>query len=199
MANSDAPAIDSRRYAFFTVVPEGWSVLLGMLYGIDPVRLLEAFRQHLYRSATVLGLNLEGQLFVALHGAYDPATKTFPVHLHGLARGGMIPIVDGLRDLPKYRRAMPNDGRDAANTPVHISSGPSANMPDQLTYMLKRYWPERETYLDTDGLRKAYGGPTKGIRGPAYAEHLAFLNNWRLEDLTMIMGMRATSKGLVVL
>jgi hypothetical protein len=184
--------------AVFTVIPEDWSVPLGTLYLVDPPRLFAAFRQHLYRSAMALGVGLEGQLFVALHGAYDPATKTFPLHLHGMARGGMIPIVDGLRKLRKYRPAQQGDGRDAANTPVHITVGPLWNMPDPLTYLLKRYWPQRETYLDKTGVRKSYGGKKKGIRGPAYTEHLQFLHRWRLEDITMLMGMSASKQGIVI-
>lgn len=196
-ANRTATVPGSCPYAVFTVVPEDWSVLLGMLHLVDPRQLLATFRQHLYRSAMALGVGLEGQVFVSLHGAYDPATKTFPLHLHGMARGRMISIVSGLRDLRKYRPAQPNDGRDAANTPVRISIGPLSNMPDPLTYFLKRYWPERETYVDKNGVRKAYGGKQKGIRGPAYIEYLGFLNRWRLEDLTVLIGMNATKNGIV--
>jgi len=197
-ANRTATAPGSCPYAVFTVVPEDWSVLLGTLYLVDPRRLLAAFRQHLYRSAMGLGVGLEGQLFVGVHGAYDPATKTFPLHLHGMARGGMIPIVDGLRKLGKYRPAQQGDGRDAANTPVRISVGPLSNMPDPLTYFLKKYWPARETYVDEHGVRRAYGGKHKGISGPAYIEYLQFFHRWRLEDLTMSMGMHATQNGIIL-
>lgn len=197
-ANPLAKAPGDCPYAVFTVIPQGWSVLLGMLYLVQPALFLQAFRQHLIRSAAHLGELLEGQLFVALHGAYDPATQTFPLHLHGLARGGMIPIVGGLRNLRKYRPAQRGDGRDAANTPVRISVGPLSNMPDPLTYILKRYWPQRETYVDENGVRKAYGGKQKSISGPAYTEYLQFLDRWRLEDLTMLIGMHATREGIIV-
>jgi len=183
-------------YAVFTAIPEDCSVPLGTLHHVDPTRLMAAFRQHIIRSAQRLGVPVEGQLFAALHGAYDPATSSYPLHVHGIATGGMVKIVDGLRDLRKYRPVQPNDGRDAAHTPVRLGRGPLTNMPEPLTYVMKRFWPLRETYLDSDGLRKAYNSKVARIRGEAEIEHLRFLDKWRIEDVTLMMGMHATKAGL---
>ncbi len=182
----------------FTVIPENWSVLLGMLYTVYPAKWMATFRQHLYRSAELLGMQLEGVLFAALHGAYDPATGTYPLHLHGVGTGNYIQALDGLRLLGKYRPAQPHDGRDAAHTPIYMSRDTLTNMPDPLTYILKRHWPQRETYLGSDGLRKAYGGKPKRLPEPAHSEVLQFLDRWRLEDMTLMMGMSVTKNGLVL-
>ncbi|SFP45547.1 hypothetical protein [Sphingomonas rubra] len=190
----------SRRevYALFTTIPENSSVLLGMLYLFNPVRFMAAFRQHLYRSAAKMGVAMEGQLIAFLHGAYDPTTKSYPLHIHGIAVGPMVQIVDGLRHLRKYRPACPHDGRDAAITPVLVQRGPLTNMPDPITYPMKRFWGLRETYMDVDGLRKAYNSKAVRIRGEAEIEYLRFLDRWRLEEVTLLMGMHATSAGLMV-
>lgn len=185
-------------YAVFTAIPENMSAPLGTLHRVDPTRLMAAFRQHIIRSAQRMGVPVEGQLFAALHGAYDPATNSYPLHVHGIVTGGMVKIVNGLRDLPKYRPAQPNDGRDAAHTPVRLSRGPLTNMPEPLTYVMKRFWPLRETYLDSDGLRKAYNSKVTRIRGLAEVEYLRFLAKWRIEDVTLMMGMHATKAGLMV-
>lgn len=184
-------------FATFTVIPEGLSVPLGQLATFCPTLLKKAFRQHLIRSAARLGVTVEGQLFAALHGAYDPTTRSYPLHFHGCAAGVMVSIIAGLRDLRRYRPAQPHDGRDAAITPVRIARGPLSNMPEPLTYIMKRFWPLRETYLDADALRKARKGPVRRIRGEAEIEYLQFLHKWRIEDTTLIMGMHATKAGLI--
>lgn len=183
--------------AAFTVIPANSSVPLGMLHLFNVVLWMAAFRQHLIRSAALLGIKPEGFLFACLHGAYDPATQTYPMHLHGVATRDMIAVLEGLRQLRKYRPAQPCDDSDRANVPVWISRGSLTNMPAPLTYVMKSYWPVRETRLDADGIRRAVSGKVQQIRGPAYSEYLQFLDAWRLEDVTLMMGLRATREALV--
>lgn len=198
MMHDAAPtSLATAQYATFTAIPGNSSVPRGELDRFDPKRYIASIRQHLIRSAAKLGVAVEGQLFAALHGAYDPTTQSYPMHVHGVAIGGMIDIVDGLRDLRKYCPAQPYDDRDAANTPVRLSRGPLTNMPAPATYTLKGFWGLRTTYVDSDGLRKAYAGPVRRIRGEAEIEYLQFLDRWRLEDVTLLMGMRATRSGLL--
>ncbi len=177
----------------FTAVPEGSSVPLGQLLDFDPARYMASFRQHVNRVIAIMANKPDGILFACLQGAYDPATETYPIHLHGSATGGMIQAVDGLRQLKKYAPAEPWDGRDAANTPIVMSRGPLTNMPAPLTYILKRYWPKRETYMGSDGRWKAYSHPVQRIPEPAHSEYLMFLDSHRLEELTLLMGMHTTN------
>ena len=197
-ARSKGPRSEHCKACTLTLVPENSSVPLGKLETLDAAGYIERIRGHLNRVIARTPAKPDGFLFACLHGAYDPGTRSYPLHLHGIASDGMIDVVDGLRNLGPYAPAQPFDGRDAANTPILVSRGPLTNMPDPLTYLMQRWWPERETYLDIDGLRKAYGGKRKGIRGPAEVEYLTFLDKWRLEDITLLMGIHVTKAGLVV-
>ena len=151
--------------ATFTVIPAGSSIPLGQLGLFNVILWLAAFRQHLIRSARLLDIKPAGFLFACVHGAYDPATQTYPIHLHGLASGDWLAVIDGLRALRKYRPAHPFEDSDRANVPVWMSRGPLTNMPAPLTYVLKSYWPVRETRLDADGIRRAVSGQVQRMPG----------------------------------
>jgi hypothetical protein len=192
------PSRAERPYACTaTIRAEGWSVPQGQLWNFDALAFKQQFRGHLNRVMAEMGGNPGGCLMAGLHGAYDPTTDSFPLHYHLIVTGVMIDVVAGLRDLRMYAPAQPYDGRDAAIHPIRISSKPLSNMPEPLTYVLQRWWPLRETYLGEDGIRRAYGGMRRGIRGAPEAEYLMFLDRCRLEDLVLLMNMHVAATGLV--
>lgn len=183
--------------AVFTVKPLNWSPPLHELDTFDVERRFEAFRQHANRVINTMDDRPTGWLFAHLHGAYDPATQSFPLHLHGFATGGMIDVIDGLRKLSMYAPARPHDGRDAANTPIVINRDPHS-MPYGIHYfLLQRWWPLRETYLGKDGLRHAFRVPRQRIPEPAHSEYLQFLDSYALDKLMLRIGITVSANGLV--
>ena len=188
---------DSLSVCTATIRAEGSSIRRGQLLDLDARALRQQLRGHLNRVMARMGGNPGGSLMAGLHGAYDPATDSYPLHHHAIAKGGMIDALDGLRNLGMYKPAQPHDGRDAARTPVLISNRPLTNMPEPLTYILQRWWPLRETYLSDDGIRRAYRHSRRAIRGEPEAEYLMFLDRWRLEDLILTINMQVTAAGLV--
>lgn len=171
----------------------------GQLHSFDVNRYVHSkFRGDLNRVARGLGGMPSGWLIAALHGAYDPNTRTYPMHIHGLASGGKIEVIDALRDLPMYQPAVAGDGRDAARTPIVMSREPLVNLPSPISYILKSYAPLRPTRLATDGLRSAIPTRVKRIPEPAHTEYLRFLDRWTINQLTLVMGMHACDDGLVV-
>lgn len=187
---------DSLSVCTATIRAEGSSVPRGQLLNFDLRAFKQQHRGHLNRVMAGMGGNPGGSLIGGLHGAYDPATDSYPLHYHLIAKGRLIDVVDGLRELGMYKPAQPHDGRDAARTPVMISNKPLTNMPEPLTYILQRWWPLRETYLSEDGIRRAYRHPRRAIRGEAEAEYLMFLDRWRLEDLILTINMQVSAGGL---
>lgn len=185
----------------FHVIVEGASVPLGQLLDYDAPAHIKRFRSHLYRVARLQhGGMPSGLLFAAFHGAYDPSTQTFPVHIHGIATGGKVALIDSLRTLRMYKPAVAGDGRDAAITPIMRSRAALVNMPDPVTYIMKSYWPLRPTRLDADGLRRAIPCKVQRITDePAHSEYLQFLDKWAADKLTLIMGMHVTKSGLIAL
>lgn len=182
----------------FHVIVENSSEPLDRLLDFNARAYMGRFRSHLYRVArNQLGGMPPGLLFAALHGAYDPNTQTFPIHIHGVATDGKIAAVDLLRSLPMYEPAAAGDGRDAALNPVWMAAQPLVNMPDPITYIMKSFWPLRPTLPRFDGLRRAVRVKVRRItHEPAHSEYLRFLDKWRLNDLTLIMGMHVANNRL---
>ena len=182
----------------FHAVMEGSSIPLGMLDSFDVERYLQRFRGHLYRAARELGGMPAGVLFAAIHGAYDPNTRAFPIHIHGVATGGKTALIDALRQLSVYQPAVAGDNLDAARNPILMPRQPVRDLAGAIGYAVKAYWPLRPTFLAADGLRRAIKVQVSRIREePASSEYLRFLDKWTINQTTLIMGMRASSCGLV--
>lgn len=179
----------------FHVIPPTFSVPSGDLHTKHPRQLLKQFRRHLYGAGAA---DADGILFAALDGAFDPAPERYPLHIHGLASGGMIAVLDKLRETRTYKPAAPGDGPDRANTPIVVARAPLTNLPDPITYIMKSYWRLRETELGDDGVRRAVDSNVMRIPKPAHSEHLLWLSRWKAKDLILMMGLRVINKKLTV-
>ena len=198
-AANPIPRIERPDPCPFHVMMEGSSVPLSRLDAFDVENYLERFRGHLYRAAQEhMGGMPPGVLFASIHGAYDPNTRTYPLHIHGIVTEGKIALIDALRPLPMYQPAVAGDNRDAARTPILMPRQPVKSLASAIGYALKAYWPMRPTFLAPDGLRTAFDVPVMRIREePACSEYLRFLDKWAIKQTTLIMGMRASDCGLV--
>jgi hypothetical protein len=103
-----------------------------------------------------------------------------------------------MRGLRRYRPALPGDGRDRASQPIVITRKPLTNVPAVLSYVLRGWWPLRETYLDDQGVRRALSLIRMQIPEPAHSEYLAWLDRWGIDDLTRMVRLRVINGKLTV-
>jgi hypothetical protein len=110
----------------------------------------------------------------------------------------MIPVVDSLRTLPNYRstRTLPNGEWSPVFRRVWIRRKPLFNLPDPLAYLVQSFWPSRPVYISDDGKRRRVREKRR-IPEPYHSQVLLWLDQWRLVDLTLMIGLRVTKSGLI--
>lgn len=180
----------------FTVVPRNWEIPIEELPGTDIRRRLNGFRTDLYaKGARAAG----GWLFAFVHGEYDGEAGTFRIHVHGLCSRSMVPVLERLREYPRYEtRRYETDGTEATIfRPVRIRHKPLYNLPAPITYIVKGFWPSRPTVLMPDGRRVRIRSGRR-IPEPHHSMVLLWLDQWSMQDLRMIIGLREGKRGLTV-
>jgi hypothetical protein len=107
-------------------------------------------------------------------------------------------VLERLKLLPKYKssRTLPDGSWDPVYRRVWIRRKALNNMPDPITYLMQAFWPSRPIYVDTAGKRRRVR-EKRAIRYPYHAMMLLWLDRWRLQDLTLLVGLRVTRNGLI--
>lgn len=174
----------------FTVRPRGWEFSPSDLAVQDPELLKQRFRAALNRLRVG---EPSGYLWACLHGEFNANTGRFEVHIHGVAEGAMLGLVDELRRLPQYRQRKA-DGHKSPR--VVVGRKPLTNLPYPLTYTVQSYWPYRWRGV-IDAVERR-GKVRHRIPDPCHTQLLLWLDRWRLEDLTLMTGMSVGPDGFSV-
>ncbi len=181
-----------RRVTTVHLIPRGWDFSSMELIQVDSNKLLETFRLDLSRCGSA---NADGYLAAFLHGEFDYTTERYQLHLHALVAGGMLDVVEQLRNLPKYA-----SGGDPGRLSVHrrlvMSGMPLTNMPTPLTYLLKAYW-NWSLILERDGVGERHKAKSR-MPEPFHSIYLLWLNRWGLGDISLLVGMRPGKSGLIL-
>ena len=182
------------------VVKPSWACDVFELQELNPNQLLGEFRADLLRVAQANPKNSAssaqvgrrgGFLFAAIHGEFDQIAKIYHPHVHIGATGSYIDIVDGLRTLKGYRPS------DRVRFPIYVNRT-ITDLPSALTYILKSYWPQRPFLpLGAHGAIKRPRNHQR-IDEPYHTDLLLWLDEWKLSDLVLLMGIRVGKKGLVI-
>lgn len=177
-----------------TVISGKWTISPEDLMDLDPNKLLNGFRSDLNRCGAG---EADGALIAFLHGEFEPNRRLYQPHCHLLAFGGMSNVLVRLRDLEKYKPVRGDEpGTLPIARPIQIEFRSLSNMPLPLTYLLKSYWPSRwVSDLRPDGSYDRQHG-TARITEPYHSQVLLWHDLWRLEDVSLMMGMFASKDGL---
>ena len=179
----------------FTLIPRTWEFPGEQLHKADPIILLAQLRQALIRDgADAAG----GWLFVGLHGEHEPTEDIYRLHVHGVATGGMIAVVDRLRKRSNFKSERKPPTSDPVYQRLRMTRETLANLPEPLTYMTQSFWPAKTIFElrlgDTRRQTKKHR-----IKGPRHTEVLMWQSKHRLRDTTLLMGIRATKSGLEII
>ena len=101
---------------------------------------------------------------------------------------------------PTFRSVRP-DGRKlgAVYQKVHFSRRRWDNVPYTLSYRVQSYWPKTVTVNlgDEENPRMVRRSRQGRIPEPYHSISLLWLDRWRLQDLTLLVKLSVTTKGLV--
>lgn len=164
----------------FTIIPKDWVYPAGELWAANPKKLIARVRSAVNRA----GLSqADGWALMGLHGEYNPLTRRFQLHLHGVGRGGVLAAVERLKQQRAYRSG--GSAADGVRFPVRINRKPLTDLPAPLTYVLQSWWPCR-----VRGDDRQITPRRRRIPEPAHSEYLLWLDRWRIEDLTLLIRLR---------
>lgn len=176
-----------------TVMVRGWEIPPDDLHLIDPRRLLEPYRADLNRCGLA---RADGFAFFGLHGEYNSLTGMFDLHLHGVYVGAVEDVLRALRKRPKYQPAIIEcQGARKKVNRVKVSTRPMKAMPHPITYTLQSWWPRRDTFVAGGKVKRSKA--RKRIPHFPHALWLLWMDRWTVSDLTLMVRMRVTTKGLV--
>ena len=165
------------------------------LIRVSAARMKGALRQVLVRAGS---READGWLFAGLHGEYDPIAGLYRLHHHLVAGGEMGRLVDGLRNTLKYRLPERALGAARPSPSVRMSRGPIENLAYRASYRLQSYWPEKATGdFAGDGVQRRAGGHPR-IDEPHHSQHLLWLDQWAVDELTLMVGLQVNAEGRFV-
>lgn len=184
---------DSPRNAPVTtahILPTGWIIPAKDLMLVKPEMLMNCLRCDLNRLSAKAA---DGFLFAFLHGEYNPEDDCFHLHAHCLVSKGMIDVVKKLRNREKAR--LLKFSNSITRTPVKIRAT-LRNLPNPLSYCCQSYWPKKG-YLDpvTGDWKR---GKKHRIPEPYHSLFLLWIDQWELEDLTLMMKLSVRAGRLEV-
>lgn len=184
-----------RRVRCFTIVPKTWEFTAEQLTDVDPSQLLNALRTALYAKGAD---QATGWIYAYLHGEWDPIGKVFRLHVHGLAYGQMVKVIDGLRELPNYmtRRYLEDGSPSSVVRRIVMTREALSYLPRPITYVMQSYWPSRALIISDEGERMRARQKSR-IGEPYHSQVLLWLDRWQISDLTLMIGLRRTNAGLI--
>ncbi|MDY6949247.1 MAG: hypothetical protein SXG53_26450 [Pseudomonadota bacterium] len=182
-----------RRTKSFTVVSKHWQVRPEQLLSQSAKRLLATFRSDLNRRGAS---GAKGWLICVLDIEYEPQRGIFVLHLHGLASGEMLGVLNRLRRMPKYRPVRTErDGLVPIYRPIVIKPLARTGFERQLTYLLKSHWTSTWRGLLQDDAKFRTARKSQRIPEPYHSLLLLWLDRYSLQDITLLMGLEACSFG----
>ncbi|MCW2391919.1 hypothetical protein M2332_001617 [Sphingobium sp. B11D3A] len=177
-----------------TIAPKSWRLSPDALVTQAPERLLSRVRSDLYK----VGANSKDCWMIGiLHGEYERSSQTFLPHLHLAANPKMIEMIDRLRSLPNYSGSPIHDeAQTRVHHPIQVKRKPLTNLPVPLTYLAKSYWPARTQFKSASGKYQISTVKQK-IPEPYHSMLLLWLDQWTMDDVTLLIGLRTSKAGLI--
>lgn len=190
------------------IIPRGWARPESELAEIDPRTLMNQLRTDLNRAG---GSAAGGWGAFFLHGEHEPRQGLLIPHIHGVVTGEMIGVIRTLQtayrdDLKqgkkprfwKYLSTRERDPVDGVAIRIKVQMGPLGMMPSPITYLFKFYWPSRWLGIFRSGDDNMSGRTREGRRlpEPLHAAWLRWIDNWTVDDFTLLYGVHVTPEGL---
>lgn len=177
-----------------TIMRPDWEMSLADFANVAPADFLNPLRMDLYRCG--VGKST-GAIFAGLHAEYEPQSEKLRVHSHMVALGDKARVIKGLRKLKAYRPIVRTLQGVTKKVPaVRMSRMQEGDLFAPLSYPVQSFIPSRwEGVIAGKWRRQGYKAR---IAEPEHTQVLLWFDRWRLEDLTMLIGLRVTKQGLIM-
>jgi hypothetical protein len=181
----------------FAAIPRTWEFEPAALWSANARNLMGAFRTDLNRCGAATA---DGFLIAFLHGEFEPESGIYVLHVHGIAAGGMIGVLDALRRTKNYRCNTQGHltGSSRVKTRIQISRKLLTDLPYTLIYPLKSYWPSKRNGPVGENKVIKRQRHHHRIAEPYHSQVLLWLDQWSLPDITLLMKVRVGPEGFVV-
>ena len=182
-----------------TLIPRGVEVRPAGLSGCTAKALMNRLRSQVKRAEASLAADGRlcgddhGWLVAGLHNEFDPTAKLYQLHYHVIASGQMIAVLDELRNQRTYKHQPGDRVRDR----VRMSRKPLDNLPAPLGYPWQLFWPARARSDGSDddiGFKQLHRGKRR-LPEPYHTQMLLWLDRQRIEDMTLLIGLRIGRDG----
>ena len=160
------------------IAPKSWNFTPEELLSVDPRRLLQELRAALNRDGAG---QADGYLFLYLEAEFASHRNVFRIHVHGLAAGGMIQVIDRLRKRKNFKRIKPEPA------PVRIRRKQLRALFYLLTYIMKGDWFGRWEGVNEVGAKIRSG--RQRVEEPFGTLFRTWLNRWSIDDLCLRLNL----------
>lgn len=171
-----------RKIRFFTSIPLSGEVPGHKLADVCGRGLKERFRQQINRLNMIFR---SGFLIAVLEAEFEPVSKTYRFHFHGVAAGAYVSAIERLQKLPAYKE------RDHVKRPFQINKLSSdADRAQAISYLLKNHWKQRRIGpVGKDGVVKRQR-KSQRLDEPYHSDALLWLDRHSVSDISLFMGCR---------
>lgn len=162
----------------FTVIHPTWTCLASRLMDVDARQIKNQFRTHLSRAGVTEG---SGFFFARLHGEFEPNSKEYQLHFHGVIGGEKLRAFNKIRNTQGYVRT------GKIHWPIVVK--PLEHRARQLSYIVQNFWPAKPRIALPNGVYRR--ARTKGrIDEPYHSLYLPWLDRWEAGHLQLLNGIR---------
>ncbi|WP_174274575.1 hypothetical protein [Sphingomonas bacterium] len=186
-----AEFLGAEKVTVATLIPRHGLMTPDELMAVTAAELKAALRSALNRAGAA---QAKGWLLAGLHGSFDLATKLYQLHWHLVVAGGMIDVVDALRNQQQYRSSRDEpDGKVFQR--VMIRRKPITDMARALTYIMQGFWPCRWVGTTEDGDLTRLSRRRR-IPEPYHSRWLLWMHRQNLSNLMLPMHLEV-EKGML--
>lgn len=178
----------------FTFWPANWVFAAGSLDQVDARKLLANLRQSLRLQGAS---RASGWFFGFIDGEYEPNKAVFRLHVNGFAAGDMVEVVKNMRTVRNLRPVGKMHHPTAAKKPRRLIDVLDTPM-RWVTKVIPGQWCERTIFEPDEGAMELLRERRRISSTDAFMEQLLWLDQWRLDDLALLIGMSVGSAGFNV-
>lgn len=174
-----------------TLLCDAWKLPAPDLMLFDAKRMLRNLRSLLWSRGADKAL---GYLELGVHCEYFEPSDEFHFHVHRIAAGEMIRVIEGLRKTRQFHQdASAGEKKQRPNIKIQR---PLNNLPAPYLYTVQSFAPRRGYVDPLTG--EVLRGSKRRIPEPYHSLYLLWLDRYRIEDLVLLIGLRVTKTGLKV-
>jgi hypothetical protein len=163
----------------FTALSSRWEIRAKDLKSLDPSKLREQLRSQLNRAGPK---DANGFLIAVFEAEFEPVSRIYRFHAHGLVAGEMIDVLEKLHALDAYT------SRSVVWKPLQVNKlKQDKSRAEAFSYLLKSYWRQRRLVPVADGRKPKRQRNPHRLDEPHHTKSLLFIDKFDLSSFVLLM------------